>query len=161
ARGRQHATLPRVGGVIIALVGIALCIQVIRVSSEAPFVAIGGMKLDTLGLLAAVAASFSFAFYNILGGDLVNAVHRWTVFGYALLGSTVFWLFANPPWKLVATHFSAEQWLFLLLFAIFSMLLPFGSYLAGLQFVDVTKAMVIACLEPVFAIGLAAGFVGE
>lgn len=161
ARGRQRATWPRVAGVVTALLGIALCIHVLRVGSTAPYISIGGLKLHTLGLLAAVGASFSFAFYNILGGDLVHALHRWTVFLYALLGSTLFWLLVNPPWKLVAAHYSKDQWLFLLFFAVFSMLLPFGSYLAGLQFVDVTKAMVIACLEPVFAISLAAAFVGE
>jgi len=42
-----------------------------------------------------------------------------------------------------------------------SVLLPFSFYFAGLQYLDATRAIVTSCLEPVFAIVLAAAFVGE
>jgi drug/metabolite transporter (DMT)-like permease len=40
-------------------------------------------------------------------------------------------------------------------------LLPFSFYFAGLQYLDATRAIVTSCLEPVFAMVLAALFVGE
>jgi len=42
-----------------------------------------------------------------------------------------------------------------------SMLLPFSFYFAGLQYLDATRAIVTSCLEPVFAILIAAAFLGE
>lgn len=158
--GQQQASWQKVIAVVMAMLGIALCIQVLQVGGR-PYVRIAGLQGNTLGFLAAGGAAFSFAFYNIMGGKLLGAVHRWVVFAYALSGSVVLWLVINPPWKIAAAHFSGSQWLFMIGFAIFSMLLPFGCYLAGLQYLDVTRAIVVACLEPVFAIALAAVFVGE
>ena len=80
---------------------------------------------------------------------------------YALLGASVFWLVVNPPWKIAAQHYSGGQWLFLLAFSIASMLVPFSFYFAGLQHLDPTRAVVTACLEPVWAIALTALMLGE
>jgi drug/metabolite transporter (DMT)-like permease len=41
------------------------------------------------------------------------------------------------------------------------MLVPLSLYFAGLQYLDATRAVITACLEPVFAILFAATFVGE
>jgi len=54
-----------------------------------------------------------------------------------------------------------EQWLALFLFACVSMLLPYVLYFTGLKYLDPTRAVVTACLEPVFAILFAAIFVHE
>jgi drug/metabolite transporter (DMT)-like permease len=78
------------------------------------------------------------------------------------LGSAAaFWLIVNPPWKIVAAHYGRAEWLFLLIFAITSVLLPFSLYFAGLQHLDATSAIVASCLEPVFSILIAAVALGE
>jgi drug/metabolite transporter (DMT)-like permease len=41
------------------------------------------------------------------------------------------------------------------------MLVPFSFYFAGLQHLDPTRAVVTACLEPVWAIALTALLLGE
>jgi len=46
-------------------------------------------------------------------------------------------------------------------FAITSMLVPFSLYFSGLQHLDPTRAIVTACLEPVWAILLTALLLGE
>ncbi len=58
-------------------------------------------------------------------------------------------------------HYSAEQWWFLLLFAVLSILIPYSLYFAGLQYLDPTRAIVTSCLEPVFSILIAAVFLSE
>jgi drug/metabolite transporter (DMT)-like permease len=160
-RRLQHATAQRVGGVVLAFVGVVLSLGVLKVASVAPFIRLQGLHWDTLGLLASVGAAFSFSFYNILGSTLVSRNGSWKVFVYALCGAVMFWLIANPPTRIVAAHYSGGQWLFLLLFAIVSMLIPFAFYLAGLRYLDATRAVVTACLEPVFAILIAIAFLGE
>jgi drug/metabolite transporter (DMT)-like permease len=67
----------------------------------------------------------------------------------------------NPPWKLVAAHYSGLQWEFMLVFAVVSVLGPFSFYFAGLQHLEPTRAIVASCLEPVFSIVLAAVLLGE
>src|SRR4051794_21321367 len=78
-----------------------------------------------------------------------------------MMGAALFWMLVNPPSKIIAAHYSRGQWLFLLVFAIASMLLPLSLYFAGLQQLDATRAIVTSCLEPVFAILFAATFVHE
>ena len=78
-----------------------------------------------------------------------------------MLGATVFWCVVNPPWRLASANYSAAQWEFLLAFAIASVLVPYGFYFSGLRHLDATRAVVTSCLEPVFAILLAAIALGE
>ena len=161
ARRLQHATAQRVLGVALAVVGCGTAVGLLSARSGFPWLGLSGARFSTIGVLAAEGAAVSFAFYNVYAQHLVQKYNRWTVLLYALLGASVFWLMLNPPWKIAAQHYTSGQWLFLLVFAIVSMLVPFSLYFAGLQHLDPTRAVVTACLEPVWAITLTALFLGE
>jgi drug/metabolite transporter (DMT)-like permease len=151
ARGLQKPTLQRVGAVGLAVTGIALVIGIFG----------SGFHLDTIGVLAALGAAFSFAFYNVGGHSILARYDRWTVLLYVILSASLFWIFVNPPWKIAAAHYSGDQWSFLLLFSLISVLAPFSFYFAGLQHLEPTRAIVVSCLEPVFSIVIAAVTLGE
>jgi drug/metabolite transporter (DMT)-like permease len=152
ARGFQRATPKRVGAVAMAVVGSALAIGLI---GEARLV------LNAVGVAAALAAALSFSFYNVYGHKLVGRNDRFKVILYALLGSALFWLLFNPPWEIWQAAYTRAQWIVLVVFAFSSMLIPFSFYVSGLHHLDATRAIVTSCLEPVFAIGLAAIFLEE
>jgi drug/metabolite transporter (DMT)-like permease len=152
ARGLQKPTMQRVAAVALAVTGIALVIGIFGS---------GGFRLDTIGVLAALGAAFSFAFYNIGGHSILARYDRWTVLLYVILSAALFWIVVNPPWKIVAAHYSGNQWLFLLVFSMVSVLAPFSLYFAGLQHLEPTRAIVVSCLEPVFSIVIAAVTLGE
>lgn len=152
ARKLQKATALRLLSCGLALFGIALVINLFGG---------GGLKLDRIGLIAAMLASVAFAFYNIFGGLLVQRHNRWKLVLYVFLGAAVFWAIVNPPWRIFAMHYSGAQWTFLLVFALLSILLPFSLYFTGLQHLDPTRAIVTSCLEPVFSIAIAAIALGE
>jgi len=152
ARRRQRATLQRVSAVALAVIGSALAIGL------GPS---GAIRLNLAGVIWAQVAALSFAFYNVAGRALLLQHERWRVVVYALAGAALFWMVLNPPWRVLAAHYSLAQWTFLGVFAATSMLLPFSFYFAGLQYLDATRAIVTSCLEPVFAIVFAAIFVGE
>lgn len=152
ARGLQKPTLQRIAAVALAVSGIAL---VIGIFSS------GGFRLDAIGVLAALAAAFSFAFYNIGGHSILARYDRWTVLLYVILSASLFWLVVNPPWKIASAHYSETEWLFLLAFSLISVLAPFSLYFAGLQHLEPTRAIVVSCLEPVFSILIAAVALGE
>ena len=152
ARGLQKPTLQRVGGVGLALAGIAMVIQLFGS---------GGLRLDIIGVTAALLSAFAFAFYNVAGHDIVERHDRWKVLLYVLFSASLFWIIVNPPWKIIAAHYSQGQWLFLFVFSLISVLGPFSFYLAGLQYLEPTSAIVVSCLEPVFSIVIAATVLGE
>ena len=161
ARRLQHATVQRVFGVALAVIGCGVAVGLVSARSGFPWLGLSGARFSAIGVLAAELAAVSFAFYNVYAQHLIQTYNRWTVLLYALLGASVFWQFVNPPWKIAAQHYSGGQWLFLLAFAITSMLVPFSFYFAGLQHLDPTRAVVTACLEPVWAIALTALMLGE
>jgi len=152
ARGLQKPSLQRIAAVALAVSGIALVIGI---------VGSGGFRLDTIGVTAALAAAFSFAFYNIGGHSILARYDRWMVLLYVILGASLFWLIVNPPWKVAAAHYSEAQWLFLVAFSLVSVLAPFALYFAGLQHLEPTRAIVVSCLEPVFSIVIAVIALGE
>lgn len=152
ARGFQKPSWQRVGAVGLAVIGSALSIGM---------VGSGGFRLDTIGVAAALLASLSFAFYNVGGHRILARYDRWKVLLYTLLGASMFWILVNPPWKIVAAHYSPGQWLFLLVFSLLSVLGPFSCYFAGLQHLEPTRAIVASCLEAVFSIVIAAIALGE
>jgi drug/metabolite transporter (DMT)-like permease len=151
ARGLQKPTFQRVTAVGLAVAGIAMVIGVFG----------GGLRLDAVGVLAALGAAFSFAFYNVGGHSILARYDRWTVLLYVVLSASLFWMVVNPPWKIAAADYSGSQWLFLLAFSLISVLAPFSFYFAGLQHLEPTRAIVVSCLEPVFSIVIAAVVLGE
>ncbi len=160
-RGLQRPTPLRIGGVVLAVIGCALAVGELAARSGFPWLVLSGVRYNTAGVIVAELGAITFAFYNVYGQHLLQIYQRWTVLVYSLLGASVFWLLVNPPWKIVAQHYNGGQWLFMLIFSITSMLIPFALYFAGLQHLDATRAIVTACLEPVWAILLTAMILGE
>ena len=153
ARGQQRLSLQRVIAVMVALAGIALTIGIAGSHSA--------LRLEIYGVLAGMAASFSFAFYNIGTHRILIRYDRWRVLVWTLASAALFWLLFNPPWKVVTAHYRAAQWGFLLVFSMLSVLGPFSLYFLGLQYLEPTRAIIASCLEPVFSILLAAALLGE
>jgi drug/metabolite transporter (DMT)-like permease len=145
--GAQRPSLPRSAAVGLAVAGCALAVG---------FVGSGGFRMDTVGVMAALLAAFSFAFYNVGGHKVLARYDRWKVLLWVLVATSTFWIFVNPPWKIVAAHYVRQQWEFMLVFSLVSVLGPFSCYFAGLQHLEPTRAIVVSCLEPVFSIVIAA-----
>ena len=156
ARGLQRPTPQRIMGVALAVLGCAFAVGEIATQSAFPWLGLSGVRFSATGVIAAELAAISFAFYNVYAQHLLQTYERWTVLVYALFGAAVFWLALNPPWKIIAQHYSGGQWAFMAVFSMTSMLVPFSFYFAGLQHLDPTRAIVTSCLEPVWAILLTA-----
>jgi drug/metabolite transporter (DMT)-like permease len=155
ARGQQKLSFQKVAAVVIAVAGIGLTIGIVGGKSAAP------LHIDHWGLIAAILASFSFAFYNVGGHSILARYDRWRVLTWTLASAAVFWLFVNPPWKVIAEHYTLAQWGFLFIFSMISVLGSFSLYFLGLQYLEPTRAIIASCLEPVFSILLAAALLGE
>ena len=154
-RRQQKPSLQKFAAVGAAIGGIALTIGIVRTKSSSP------LHLDSYGLLAALLASFSFAFYNVGGHRILARFDRWRVLFWTLVSAAAFWFVVNPPWRVAAWHYTAAQWGFLFVFSMISVLGSFSLYFLGLQYLEPTRAIIASCLEPVFSILLAAALLGE
>jgi drug/metabolite transporter (DMT)-like permease len=154
ARGAQgrRPSLRRIAAVGLAVIGCTLAVG---------FLGSGGFRMDAVGVIAALLAAFSFAFYNVGGHSVLARYDRWKVLLWVLVAASTFWIFVNPPWKIIAAHYGRQQWGFMLVFSLLSVLGPFSCYFAGLQHLEPTRAIVASCLEPVFSIVLATLVLGE
>jgi drug/metabolite transporter (DMT)-like permease len=161
ARRLQRPTIQRILGVALAVAGCAFAVGEIAMQTNFPWLGLSGVRFNAVGVIAAELAAISFAFYNVYAQHLLQTYQRWTVLVYALFGAATFWIVLNPPWKIVAQHYSVGQWAFMAVFSMTSMLIPFSFYFAGLQHLDPTRAIVTSCLEPVWAILLTAILLGE
>jgi DME family drug/metabolite transporter len=151
-RAAHRPSWQRIAAVGLAVVGCTLAVG---------FVGAGGFRMDAIGVTAALLAAFSFAFYNVGGHKVLARYDRWKVLLWVLVGTSTFWIFVNPPWKIAAAHYGREPWAFMLMFSLISVLAPFSCYFAGLQHLEPTRAIVASCLEPVFSILIAALVLGE
>lgn len=163
ASRQQRATTQRVSGVVLSVLGCVFAIGVVTASGNFPWLGLSSrdVRFNTLGVTAALLAAVAFSFYNVFARHLVQRHDRWNVLLYALMGAAVFWAVANPPWRVLAAQYTQAQWNFLALFAVTSVLIPFSLYFTGLEYLDPTRAIVTSCLEPVFAILIAAVMLGE
>jgi drug/metabolite transporter, DME family len=152
ARRLERATLAKMIAVLLAIMGIALVIGMFGQRR---------LQLDSVGVMAALVAAFSFSYYNIFGHSILERYDRWTVLLFTTFAASVFWIFVNPPSKIVAAHYTHQAWAFLFVFAVLSVLLPFAFYFAGLQLLTPTRAIITSCLEPVFSILIAAAALHE
>lgn len=155
ARRQQRLSTQKVVAVAVAIAGIVFTIGIVRANSASP------LRFNSYGIAAAMVASFSFAFYNVAGHGILTRYDRWRVLTWTLVSASAFWLVINPPWRVVAAHYSSAQWLFLFVFSMISVLGSFSLYFLGLQHLEPTRAIIASCLEPVFSILLAAIFLGE
>jgi len=151
-RRKERPSPRRVGGVLLAVAGIAMLLDLFTARA---------LRLDAIGITAALLSAFCFAFYNVSGHGMLERYNRWPLVLYTTGAAALFWACVNPPWRLAVAHFSGGQWLYLLVFAIVSALAPFCLYAAGLQHLEPTRAVVASCLEPVFTVAIAAVALGE
>jgi drug/metabolite transporter (DMT)-like permease len=157
ARRQQKLTPQKVAAVALAVIGIALVINIAGMRSGSAL----RLGLDPWGVFAALLASFSFAFYNVAGHGILARYDRWRILVWTLAAASIFWLIVNPPWKIAAAHYAPAQWIFLFVFSMISVLGAFSLYFLGLQHLEPTRAIIASCLEPVFSILLAALLLGE
>jgi len=147
----------RVGWSMIAAVTCALAGTAMLVGG------IDTSALDAGPLQWAVgfASAFAFAFYIKYSKRGLGRYHPATVLFYTFLVAALFWAIRTPPWKIAAAGYGADLWAMFLALGLFSTLVPFSLFYAGLRSLPAAEAGVIATAEPLVVIAAAAVFLGE
>jgi drug/metabolite transporter (DMT)-like permease len=143
-----HEPLTRVKGLALglALAGTAL--------------AVGPMSGQALGVLLGITCGVVYAFYIVLGGDVMKQVSPVqsiaVIFTTAAVGNGVLMLVSGPHLPATATGWGAIAGL-----VVVTTLLPVVAFLAGLRRIGPTNAAMLSTLEPVVTVLLASWLLHE
>ena len=151
ARGRKPAPT------MLAAVGLALAGTALLVNG----VDARALHASAMDWAIGFSSAIIFAFYVVYSKRGLARYAPETVLFYTFAIAAIFWGCVTPPWTILAAHYSPGLWLRFLLLGIFSTLVPFRCFYAGLRRLPATEAGVISTSEPVVAIVAAALFLGE
>ncbi len=138
--------------VVLALGGTALLVN--GVDARA-------LQASPLDWAVGLSSSVIFAFYVMYSKRGLARYAPETVLVYTFAIAATFWAVVTPPWRILAASYSADLWWRFVLLGVFSTLVPFRCFYAGLRRLPAAEAGVIATSEPVVAIVAAALFLGE
>ena len=130
------------------------------------FLMVGGYDLNLFeinkaGMISGLVSAVFFAFYSLYGEYGLKRYSIWTILLYGFITATVFWWCFNPPWRIITAHYSLQTWGLFMFLGVFSVLIPFWLYFAGMRYIKATRASITAMLEPVIAGVAAYLFLGE
>ncbi|WP_024874651.1 EamA family transporter [Saccharomonospora piscinae] len=150
---------PMWSGIGLALVGLGMVARVHE-----------GLTLDTLGLLAGVAAAVCSAAYFLIGEHGVASHHPLGMVTWGMVVGAVAVAVVAPPWTMPASvllgpaelgPWRPPVWLLLVAVAVFSTALAYFAGISALRHLPASTASVLALLEPVVATGMAWVLLGE
>jgi drug/metabolite transporter (DMT)-like permease len=156
-------TYPAMVAVIAALMGerlslwgyIALALTMLGVAVTAGNISLGGSDQALIGVLLALANALFVAIYYIASGRVLRGT---TTFAraafYTALGAftslalvSLFTGLSTPP--------TFETWLWLLMLALVSTVLPIFTLNAGIQRLGASRAAIVGTVEPLISAGVA------
>ena len=138
--------------VTAAVVGTALVVGTISASA---------MRISALDWCIGFGSAFAFAFYIVYSKGRLERYAPETILLYTFTIAASFWAIVTPPWKILSAGYGADLWLMFLALGLFSTLVPFTLFYAGLKHLSSSEASIVATLEPVVAVFTAAAFLGE
>ncbi|MBI1799373.1 MAG: EamA family transporter [Candidatus Eisenbacteria bacterium] len=106
-------------------------------------------------------SAFAFAFYVVFSKRGLERYSPETVLVHTFAIAGFFWAVVTPPWRILAAGYDGAAWLMFLALGVFSTLVPFSLFYAGLKRLSASDASIVATLEPVVAVFAAATLLGE
>ncbi len=148
----EHLTVVKTSALFLALTGCFFAVS----SGE-----LSNIHISGIGLFTGISSAFSFSFMIIMSKKIMERYSRWTLLVYGFGIAAVFWLFFNPPSRIIAQEYSSGEWFVFFLFSMGSVLIPYSLFSAGLHVIQASRASIISTMEPVVAIVSAYFIVGE
>jgi len=150
-RGR-HVRPAMLAAVLCALAGTACLVGGIDPRA---------LHASALDWAVGFGCAVSFAFYIVYSKRGLARYAPETVLFYTFALAGLFWAVVTPPWRIVAAGYSPKLWAAFVTLGLFSTLVPFRLFYAGLAHLPSSEAGIIATAEPLVAILAAALFLHE
>lgn len=149
---REQSSISKIFALLLSSVGTYLMVQMQPAQ-------VG--KLPWLGITSAILSMILFAFNIILSHGLSKRFSTWTLVAYGYGIATVFWCILQNPIQTAGQLTDLALWSKVILFSIFSTLIPFSLYLLGLRRVTATGGAIASTSETVAASLFAFFFLNE
>ena len=160
----HEAIRRRVWGALgLCLVGLTLVVELWT-----------GVAFSTIGITAALAASFSLAAYILMAEKERRHRDAVSLSFYGFLFATLFWAVLNPlwtfPWSILGdtvslqgnlSDRSAPVWLLVGFVIVVGTMVTFSLLTGALRHIPATRAAIVSTLEPVVATVVAWAWLGE
>jgi drug/metabolite transporter (DMT)-like permease len=147
---------------VLSLAGLVLIVELWR------------GKLDGLGIAVAGVACLSFAFYLLMAERGTRRRDPISLLAWGFLFAALFWAVLEPWWSFPGDDFrgstsllghlsslNAPLWLLVAWMIVLGSIVPFALVVAALPRIGATRTAIVAMLEPVVAILVAWGWLGE
>ena len=139
------------GEALTPLKGLAVLLVMLGVAAVALGGDSPGVHINRASMGWGLLAGLGYAGFYIWGKQLLKLYHPVTVYAFVFpVGALVIWPFAD------FAHKSAMAWALLAILVVLCTYLAFLLYYLGLRHVEASRAVLIASLEPVIAVILAA-----
>jgi drug/metabolite transporter (DMT)-like permease len=130
------------------------------------YLVVGGYNLSLLtmnraGIMWALLSAIAFASTTLLSEKGMHQYNPRTVLVYGFLFSAVSLNIVHRPLSVLSQSYTLTQWASILYIVVFGTLIPFGLYLAGVNHIRSTRAIITATLEPIAAAFMAFFLLGE
>jgi drug/metabolite transporter (DMT)-like permease len=116
------------------------------------------LRLNQIGILSGLAASFFFSFYTLYGEKGLRRYRPWTLVFYSFIFGAVFYSLLIFPLRVLTAGYSLSIWAAFFYVAIVQTLIPFGLYFKGIDRIRATRASITSTWE-VITSGITAYFV--
>jgi drug/metabolite transporter (DMT)-like permease len=144
---KEKITVQKTVALILTLIGCTLVSNAYDLNN---------LKLNFIGIAAGLGAGLTYGLYSIFSKKALETYSPWTVTFYAFAFGTLFLSLYGKPWETLYIFNDSTTVAFLLLIALVPTVIAYALYTTGLQFVETSKASIIATMEPVVAVILAA-----
>lgn len=142
-------TFTRIKGLVLVLT-FGGCFLVVEGYKQAAW------TLNIRGVLFGLGAGITAAAYSLLGKKALQRYKSWTTVCYGLGFGAAFLLLFRPPRAVLSANYPWQAWLGILALAWFPTLLAYSLFTTSMHYIEASQASIIATLEPVFAVLLAA-----
>lgn len=147
----------RIGPIMLLALGAALGGTALLVGNVSP----ASIHARPFQWVISFSSAFAFAFYIVFSKRALRRYPPMTVVLYTFAIAGVALSVVSPPWKIVAAAYDGETWIMFGLLGVFSALVPFALFYAGLRHLRPAQAGILATLEPVVAVASSALLLGE
>lgn len=144
---KEPITLQKTVALILTLVGCFLVVEAYNINN---------LKLNYYGLIAGLCAGLTYGLYSIFGKKALGSYSSWTTVFYSFGFGTLFISMFGRPWETVHLLQNSTVAFFLILIAVIPTVIAYALFTTGLKQVETSKASIVATVEPVVAVLLAA-----
>lgn len=139
---KEKLTNRKIIATILTIVGCVLIVKAYDPSS---------LKLNGVGIVWGIISGFAVALQNILGKYGVEKYDYRTQLVYSFIFAALFMWILSPPTKIIAMATTPKAWILILSIGLFATVIPNGTFIKALQYIESSKVSVLTSVEPIVA----------